>query len=104
MLKKVWETVLDTPIMVVTIGIILGGTVGAAALATFGGVPVTLVSAPPLSHPLAPPLLPSVMPLPLSPALERESHLAYTPSISRSSCRCEIRCMASPRLKTRPAP
>ena len=29
-LKKVWETVLDTPIMVVTIGIILGGTVGAA--------------------------------------------------------------------------
>ena len=44
-LKKLFETALDTPIVVVTIGVIVGGSVGAATLTYFGGVPVPLVSA-----------------------------------------------------------
>jgi hypothetical protein len=44
-LTKVWETVLDTPIMVLTIGVIIGLAVGGAVGVAFVGVPATIVSA-----------------------------------------------------------
>ncbi|MDP2344460.1 MAG: hypothetical protein Q8O67_26120 [Deltaproteobacteria bacterium] len=44
-LKKVWETLLDTPIAVVVIGVLIGGVVGGTALSIYSGLPGTLVSA-----------------------------------------------------------
>lgn len=44
-LKKVWETVLDTPIVVVTIGVLIATAAGGAGLIAFAGIPATLVSA-----------------------------------------------------------
>jgi hypothetical protein len=44
-LKKAWETVLDTPIAVVVIGVAVGGVVGGTALSIYSGIPVALVSA-----------------------------------------------------------
>jgi hypothetical protein len=43
--KKSWETLLDTPIMVVTIAALVAGTAGGIAAGALGGVPVTVVSA-----------------------------------------------------------
>jgi hypothetical protein len=43
--KKGWETLLDTPIMVVTIAAVLGSVAGGIALNTWAGIPSTVVSA-----------------------------------------------------------
>lgn len=45
--KKIWETVLDTPIAVVTIGVLVASTGGAFLLNIFGGLdlPYTVISA-----------------------------------------------------------
>lgn len=44
-LKKGFETLVDTPIMVVTIGAIVAVAVGGVAATVFGGLPVTVVTA-----------------------------------------------------------
>jgi hypothetical protein len=43
--KKSWETLLDTPIMVVTITTLVSTVAGGVALATYGGLPASVVSA-----------------------------------------------------------
>ena len=43
--KKGWETLLDTPIMVVTIAAVIGSVAGGVALNAWAGVPATVVSA-----------------------------------------------------------
>jgi hypothetical protein len=44
-LKKGFETLVDTPIMVVTIGAIVAVAVGGVAATVFGGLPITVVTA-----------------------------------------------------------
>ncbi len=44
-LKKAFETVLDTPIVVVTLGVLVSGVVTGTALAIYADLPLTLVSA-----------------------------------------------------------
>jgi hypothetical protein len=43
--KKGWETLLDTPIMVVTITTVVASVAGGFALSTYGGLPASVVSA-----------------------------------------------------------